>query len=216
MKKVVYFLLAILPLLVSFIIYPTLPDRVPLHYGWNHQVDRWGSRSEIFIFPIVVLLMALVVLVLTKIIEKKEHGEKNQKISILLGIWMLVFMDILFVFMLYTISKGVVDLSRVPFAKIVFGGLGILLICMGNIMPKVGKNHMMGIRTKWSLYSDSTWKKSQRAGGITSILVGILILLLSLFSPMNVALLGSVCLLVVFLLAILLESYLIYKKYINS
>jgi len=30
--------------------YPALPDRIPVHFGISGVADRWGSKSELFIF----------------------------------------------------------------------------------------------------------------------------------------------------------------------
>lgn len=213
MKKIIYGILVVLPLLAAAFIYPSLPEQIPLHYGVNYQVDRWGSPKEIFVFPLIILIMAAIILFISRILAKREHGEKNQKISLMVGIWMLIFMDLLFAFILYTTSHQVVDLSKVPFEKIVFGGLGLLFIFMGNIMPKIKRNYLFGIRTKWSLYSDLTWKHTHKTGGITSILAGFTLIVISLFAHEEPAIWGAVSIMIIFCLAILLESYLIYKKY---
>ena len=46
---------------------------------------------------------------------------------------------------------------------------------LGNVMPKLKRNSLMGLRTKWSLSSDEAWRKSQRFGGITLAVTGILL-----------------------------------------
>lgn len=44
-KKIVYILMY-LPLVVALIALPYLPEKIPAHYGFDNQVDRWGSKSE--------------------------------------------------------------------------------------------------------------------------------------------------------------------------
>ena len=53
-----------LVLLVSIVLYLTInwsniPDKVPMHYDWSGNIDRWGSRGEIVILPIMSWVMYL-------------------------------------------------------------------------------------------------------------------------------------------------------------
>lgn len=43
-----------------------LPDKVPAHFNGAGEVDRWGSKGELFILPVI----ALFILVLLQILEK--------------------------------------------------------------------------------------------------------------------------------------------------
>ena len=48
---------------------------------------------------------------------------------------------------------------------------------LGLVMPKLRRNSLMGLRTKWSLSSDEAWEKSQRFGGKSLAVTGVLVLL---------------------------------------
>ncbi len=56
--------------------------------------------------------------------------------------------------------------------RIAFVALGIVLIIVGNIMPKTRMNLLCGLRTPWSMKNEETWKKSQRFGGISFMVAG--------------------------------------------
>ena len=56
-RKIVYFILMFLPLAVILIALPYLPEKIPAHYGFDNQVDRWGSKYEALLFPVVSILM---------------------------------------------------------------------------------------------------------------------------------------------------------------
>ncbi len=38
--------LMFLPLVITLMILPHLPNQIPAHYGFDGQVDRWGSKYE--------------------------------------------------------------------------------------------------------------------------------------------------------------------------
>ena len=56
-KKIVFYILMFLPLIVTLIALQFLPDQVPAHYNINNQVDRWGSKYESLILPVVNIAM---------------------------------------------------------------------------------------------------------------------------------------------------------------
>ena len=56
-KKTVCYILMYLPLVVVLIVLPHLPKKIPAHYGFDNQVDRWGSKYEALLFPVVSILM---------------------------------------------------------------------------------------------------------------------------------------------------------------
>ena len=45
-KKTGYYILMYLPLVVTLIALPYLPEKIPAHYGFDNKVDRWGSKYE--------------------------------------------------------------------------------------------------------------------------------------------------------------------------
>ena len=61
-------------------------------------------------------------------------------------------------------------------SQLVFGIIGMLMIVIGNLMPKLRMNAMIGLRTHWSMKNEVTWKKSQHIGGISFIIGGIIII----------------------------------------
>lgn len=81
---------------------------------------------------------------------------------------------------LYTDFNKVENLSSVALDvnQLVFGILGISMIIIGNIMPKVRVNSVMGLRTSWSMKNETTWKKSQRFGGISFMIGGLAIVVI--------------------------------------
>ena len=51
------------------------------------------------------------------------------------------------------------------------------MIILGNIMPKLRMNSVVGLRSVWSMKNETTWKKGQRFGGISFIVSGIIIIM---------------------------------------
>ncbi len=178
-KKMAYYILMYLPLAAALLTLPQLPEKIPAHFGFDNQVDRWGSKYEALLLPVISLLMGYFLLGMAKLAAKKErYGENNKKVTMIMGIFVLILFNALNAYFLYTSLNKVEDLSSVSLDlyQLVFGIMGVLMIVTGNVMPKLRRNAMIGLRTRWSMKNDVTWKKSQLIGGISFIVGGVMII----------------------------------------
>lgn len=179
-KMILYYVLMFLPLAVTLFALQYLPDQIPAHYDFNQQVTRWGSKYEALIFPILSMGFGGIMRIVTKFAAKQEDsGTNNEKVCITAGILGLVLFNAMSFYYLYTSYKQVENLSSVcvDIYQIMIVLLGLFFVVIGNIMPKVRMNSVLGLRTTWSMKNEITWKKSQRFGGITFILIGIAMIL---------------------------------------
>lgn len=205
-----------LPLFAVLISLQFLPDQIPAHYGISGEVDRWGSKYETLIFPGITIVFGLFMLVITKYASKQEkHGTNNQKIGIITGTLMLLLFNIMTFYFLYTDFNKVENLTSLIIdpSQLIFITLGIIIIILGNIMPKLKMNSMIGLRTTWSMKNEITWKKSQHFGGISFIIVGLLIIIANLFIYPPISILLSLTILVASLPIDIYYTYKIAKKY---
>lgn len=178
-KKTVYYILMFLPLIVALIALPHLPEKIPAHYGFDNQVDRWGSKYEALLYPIASIFMGYFLLGMAKFAARQEeHGENNKNVITVVGILILILFNALNGYSLYTDFHKVENLSSVSLdiSQLVCGIIGMLMIITGNIMPKLRMNSMIGLRTHWSMKNEATWKKCQHIGGISFIIGGIIII----------------------------------------
>lgn len=215
-KKTIYYILMFLPLVVTLVALPFLPDQIPAHYGFNNQVTRWGSKYETFIFPVINILMGLFMLGMAKIAAKQEtDGKSNESIVIIAGIGMLALFNVMNLYFLFTDFYRVEDLSSVPIdlMQLMFTVLGVFIIVMGCLMPKVHMNSMIGLRTTWSMKNETTWKKSQRFGGISFIIAGAIIILICLFTGGWLCFAGSIGVLLIIVIVDVVYTYKVAKKY---
>lgn len=74
---------------------------------------------------------------------------------------------------------------EVSIDKIIPSIVGILFIVIGNYMPKIKSNYFYGIKTPWTLSSDTSWRKTHRLGGKVFIISGFIIILSSFLLPGN-------------------------------
>ena len=100
------------------------------------------------------------------------------------GIASLAVFNLLNFFILYASWAQLEDLGDVPEIglRILLAVVAIVLLILGGVMPQVKPNPWFGIRTQWTLKSESVWRKSQRFGG-SLFMAASLVCLLSLLLP---------------------------------
>ena len=216
-KRIIYFALMFLPLLIAVIALPFLPEKIPAHYNFAGEIDRWGSKYETLIFPLVTIGMGLFMLWMAKISAKQEEGGKNnEKIVFYTGMGLSVFFTLEHCFFLYKSFAAAESMSYAHEADInqfVCILLGISLVIMGNFMPKLRSNGIIGLRTPWSMKNDITWKKSQLFGGISFIICGALMVVCGIFIDGYIAMCVALGLIIIDTIICAVYSYKIAKKY---
>lgn len=197
MKKLMW-VISILSLALTAIVLQFMPDPVPMHYDLAGNIDRWGSKYENFLLPAIILLLSLFWHLFTAHHEKKaantsdekERAEAllNAKVLKIVGVSMAAMFTVMQGFILYlAYTKADVNDAHIGIGKISCILIGIMLVILGNYMPKTKRNHIVGVRVSWSMYNDTTWRKSNRFGGVSMMIAGLLIILTTLFVRASVA-----------------------------
>jgi len=52
--------------IIPVLLYKNLPDTIPTHFGINGEADDWGSKTTIFILPVLCLLLYIGLSILNK------------------------------------------------------------------------------------------------------------------------------------------------------
>ena len=71
-------------------------------------------------------------------------------------------------------------------AMLPLAGAGLLLIVIGNVLPKSRPSFFVGIRTPWTLTDTDNWVATHRLGGRTMMLGGLLLVAAGLL-PLSAA-----------------------------
>jgi uncharacterized membrane protein len=164
--------LPVIPIAVAFVfsaaVYGKLPERVPVHWDWTGQPDRWGSRLEgAFLMPAMTLGLWLLLRFLPKIDPRRANYARFGDTYDFVVAAIVTFMAGLHVVVLGAALGWPIAVDRV-----VPGAVGVLLVIIGNLLPRARSNWWFGIRTPWTLSSDRVWQKTHRVGGYLMILAG--------------------------------------------
>ncbi len=145
-----------------------LPESIPIHWGVDGKVDRWGHRANVFWMGALPLVMTLLAWFLPKIDPKRESYERHAKpYAIIISIITAFFIAI--GWLTVAVSLGL----PVDMADWIRGGIGVLFIGMGNFLGQVKRNYFVGIKTPWALADDEVWRKTHRRGAWIFVIMGL-------------------------------------------
>jgi uncharacterized membrane protein len=212
MKKSLWFCISVFAfeLIISTCIYPTLPQTIPMHWNLNGVADGFGGRWTIYLIPIITApVIFLFYGFMTYLMHKNENIRRSKGIIAIVLVLMQVIFACEFVWLILKVKGSLPEMFTID--KITFAIMGMVLMILGNYMPKIKQNAFLGIRTPWALKDPVVWQKSQRFGGMLFITAGVLFILSLLLPPyLNIILPTAYILLCG--VAMYLYSYLVYKQ----
>jgi len=201
-----------LALFSGAILWNQLPDQMASHWNVNDEVDGTMPRVwGVFMMPLITLGMFVLFLVVPNIDPLKANIAQFRESFNL-------FIVLIVAFMLYihgltlAWSLGYQDF-KMSTAMLPF--MGVLFIAIGFMLRKAKRNFFIGIRTPWTLSSDSVWDKTHQLGSILFMASGVFAIIGGFFGGMIafwlmfVPLIGSSLFLVVY-------SYILYRDEIKA
>ncbi len=186
-------ILSVLPLIFTLAVLPKFPEQLPLHYNAAGVIDRWGSKYEELLFPIIILAFSIFWQIMIYYYEKKKlrlgdrkeaaETENNIKLLRFVACGEAVMFGVMHLFILYsayhTANLGA-ESNVIDFPKICNILMGIFFIVTGNYVPRAKINSVVGFRTAKTMSDEEVWKKANRFAGISLMVCGVLTVLLSL------------------------------------
>ena len=205
-------LLALAPLILVAALYARLPDQVPLHWGIDGAVNRYGSKSELWLLAALGPGTALLLQFLPRLDPKKRNYEKFHTYYEATALVVEAFMAVVTgVMLVEAVRPGTVSMGRVISALV-----GLLFLFLGNLMGKVKPNFFMGIRTPWTISDPDVWNRAHRLGGGLFFLTGLVTVVSAILlpEPVTFAVLMAGTLLTALIPTVM--SYFWYKKVAGS
>ena len=191
----------------GFLLYPLLPDRVPTHWNFRGEVDDWSSREfATFLFPSIIIGIYIMMMLLPYLDPRKERYAEFAKVyHIFKNLLVAVFAVLYFVTSLAAIYPSIRVEIVVPFL------IGGLFIVMGNYMAKIKSNWFIGIRTPWTLSSETVWQKTHRLGGKLFVAMGIVFIFMA-FLPTTIGFSVFIGSLLAATFTPIIYSYILYRR----
>lgn len=183
-----------------------MPDTIPTHFGPSGEPDAWGSKYTVLMYPAILVLVSVLAVPMIKVDPKMDNYGRFSK----------YYYDFFFGFALFFLAMEAANIAIAMGAAINVGSIicfatGVLMLFVGNMMPKIKQNFFFGIKTPWALTDEENWFKTHRLGGKTFAAGGIVIMIAA-FIPgeSKIWILLAAVLIMTFILFV--YSYLIFKN----
>lgn len=206
-KYIILYLITLIPIFVTVILYNRLPEQIPTHWNIQGQVDGYGDKSTGFFTAALPFILVLFMQVMPKIDPKKRNYANFEG----------AFYNFQLMFALVMGGIHMLAISTAlgyEFIKVDMGIkllIAVMFTVIGNMMPKFKHNYFIGIKTPWTLASEEVWFATHRVGGKLWFYGGLVMIIFS-FIPGPAS--GVVYMSVILgtSLFMMLYSYLIYKR----
>lgn len=155
---------------VAFYFYQNFPVKVPTHWNIRGEVDGYSKPfGAAFLVPIMMIGMYLMFIFLPYLDPKKDQYASFAKVY-------HNFKDLIitFLFILYFLT-GINGLGyKINISFYVPIMVGALFIILGLLLENVKMNWFLGIRTPWTMSSETVWNKTHKLSSRVLMASGIL------------------------------------------
>ena len=182
--------ICLLPCILGLVMYKDLPDKIPVHWNLSVEADNFAAKPfAVFGLPLILAAFHLICHIGASADKRRANYSKTLEA---MTYWLIPALSLVLCPMTLLASKGV----DVKIEVIVPCLIGLMLIFVGNYLPKCKQNSTMGIRIPWTLRNEENWNKTHRLagrlwifGGIVSIIFTFCGFPLLLFAALTIAVL---------------------------
>ena len=194
---------------LSSISYSFLPNPMVTHWNSAGRPDGYSSKIVgVFLFPVIVSVLFILFRILPKL-DPLHHNREN------FSRHYSIFITVFLLFLLYMQTLVYIWNSGFSFSmsQAIVPAVSVLFFSIGVLLKQTKRNLFIGIRTPWTLSSDSNWEKTHAFASVLFQAASIVISV-SLFFP-QLSFIFVFCSILFASFISVGYSYLLYKKVIR-
>ena len=154
-------------------------EKLPIHWNAAGVADNWAEPlTALLVAPAALLFISLLFAVIPSIEPMQDKLEGSAPVMRVVWIGMIALM---------VVVQGMVAAPAFglePQPSFILAAVGVLLVLMGNVLPKSRPGFFVGIRTPWSITDTDNWIATNRLGGKMFIGAGALMMAMP-FLPLD-------------------------------
>jgi uncharacterized membrane protein len=160
--------------LITAVLYPWLPDPMPVHWNLHGRVDGWGARW--WAAPLLPALLTGLAGLLWLLPRLSPRGFEVERFGAAYGYFVLVVMG----GMLYIhgLLLAAALTGRLNITRALLAGVLVMLGLMGGGLTRVRRNYWVGVRTPWTLSHERVWDATHRLASRLLVAAAVLGLVL--------------------------------------
>lgn len=222
-KDIVFWILIILPFVVTACFMPLLPEQIPteildLEAEWKSKYSFFWKNSIIAIMEIIYYFGFIwrAGKKSEQSVEEREravfkNAESNNKKMMLVLFGVLTILNFVSLFLTYQAIKGT-ELNLANIMSVVVGVvLSVCWIVLGNIMPRMHE-YTDSFSRKWKNAKPRTIRKVNQGSGLGLVICGILCFIITILLHNVYSMIATFVLPVITAIIITVLSYIIYNK----
>jgi uncharacterized membrane protein len=159
---------------LGFVLVP-LDTSLPIHWNIEGRADRFAPAPLALLLP---ALMAAVVLGLYLVLGRGRWRRQFDAGRHVIDVTTSFILALAILLCAITIAIGLGTAVDVP--RLIVLAMGVMLLVVGNYLPKTQPNFVAGIRLPWTLRDARNWQVTHRWTGRLMMLGGVLVLLAGL------------------------------------
>jgi uncharacterized membrane protein len=150
--------------------YPLLPGQVASHWNAAGEVDGYMSKFwGTYLMPIIAAALWPLVVFLPIADPRSQNIDKFR-----LEYDRMIFGLFLFLAVVFGLTLAWNFGIQYNMSQAIVPAIGVLFIMVGRMVMKSEPNFTAGIRTPWTLSSDTVWRKTHDLGGKLFVGAGVL------------------------------------------
>jgi uncharacterized membrane protein len=194
----------LLPMLAGLMLWNRLPEQFPMHFNAAGEVDGWSSRAfGVFGMPLILVAFHWLCTLGSLKTDPKAENLEGKVFSLVL--WIVPVISIVMHALVYCTALGL----NMKVQIIVPLLIGLLMVIIGNWLPKCKPSWTLGIKLPWTLADENNWNRTHRFAGPVWVVCGMVIMLCALIGGAFLWVLPAMF--VVMIAAPTLYSFLLFK-----
>lgn len=169
-------LLILAPLIILFIWLPFLPDTIPAHYDIAGNVDRFGSKYELFLFAAINPIAAATICICGAVLRKTPSVQAQKKTLALVFFITceVTYLACCVLTVVFTAKAARIAGTEAPdFYVLIAIVNSCVIMLMGAVVPFAKPNLLIGIRTAATLGDPVLWRKVNIVAGVVFLACGV-------------------------------------------
>ena len=168
-KQAAAWLLSLLPLAMIAAVYRRLPAEVPMHWDLDGAVD-YGAKAQLWVIAAMAPVLEAMFCFLPKIDPKnKNYGKFGDAYLGIQLVTLLFLAAITGICITEALRPGTVNVSGVVCLLV-----SLMMVYLGNVMPRFRMNWYCGVKNPWTLSSEAVWTRTHRIAGRMFFASGLL------------------------------------------
>ena len=197
-------IIILLPILAGVILWNQLPQQFPTHFNAAGEVDGWSSKAfGVFGLPLILVAFQWLCAIGSLKMDPKAENLQGKMFSLVL--WIIPVLSVVMNALVYCTAMGMDMKVQIIVPLLV----GLLLVIIGNWLPKCKPTWTLGIKLPWTLADEDNWNRTHRFAGPIWVAGGMVIMLCALIGGALLWVMPAA--LVAMVLAPTVYSYLLFK-----